>query len=171
MTTKKRDQDRANTTGRFAYEGLDRVLHEKARLGMLTSLVANPDGYPTGAILALAPLVKAGLIKPASIIIDSKSGVSGAGRNAAVETSFVEITGAFKAYKIGSHRHTPEIEQGLSIAAGKKISVTFTPHLLPVSRGILTTAYASLTKAVSTTDIHALYSRFYKGEPDRKSVV
>ncbi|MBI5887843.1 MAG: N-acetyl-gamma-glutamyl-phosphate reductase [Deltaproteobacteria bacterium] len=137
---------------------LSRVAIKKAKL------VANPGCYPTGAILALYPLVKAGLVKPDSIVIDSKSGTSGAGRQASVETSFVEVAGAFKAYKIGSHRHTPEIEQMLTIAAKEKMSVAFTPHLLPVSRGILTTAYASLTKAMSAHDVHALYAKFYKGE-------
>ena len=134
------------------------------------TLVANPGCYPTSAILALAPLAKKGLISgggrtPGSIIIDSKSGASGAGRQAAYETSFVEVYGAFKAYKVGSHRHTPEIEQELGAGGGKPASVTFTPHLLPVSRGILTTAYAALSKGLDTEKIHGLYSRFYAKEP------
>lgn len=131
------------------------------------ALVANPGCYPTGAILALAPLVKNGLIDKAlgSIIIDSKSGVSGAGRQASLDTSFVEVYGTFKAYKVGCHRHLPEIEQGLSYLAGAPIEATFTPHLLPVSRGILTTAYARLTKGAEAHGLLGLYSSFYKDEP------
>lgn len=131
------------------------------------TLVANPGCYPTGAILALAPLVKNGLIDkaPGSIIIDSKSGVSGAGRQASLDTSFVEVCGAFKAYKVGCHRHLPEIEQGLSYLAGAAIEATFTPHLLPVSRGILTTAYARLKNGAKAHGLLGLYSSFYKDEP------
>lgn len=128
-------------------------------------LVANPGCYPTGAVLALAPLVKEGLISDGSVVIDSKSGVSGAGRGASLGTSFCEVEGGFKAYKVGSHRHAPEMEQELTGLAGKKVRVTFTPHLLPVSRGILTTAYAAAAKKVSTKDLHTLYSKFYSGEP------
>lgn len=143
-----------------------------------TALIANPGCYPTGAALALAPLLKGeGKVDPSSIIIDSKSGISGAGRRASVETSFVETAQGFKAYKVASHRHTPEIEQTLSIisglagVAGEGIKVSFTPHLLPVSRGILTTAYATLTGEYATADtfdtanILALYEAFYKDEP------
>ncbi len=129
------------------------------------ALVANPGCYPTGAVLALAPLVKEGLVKVSSIILDSKSGVSGAGRGASLDTSFAEVSGGFKAYKVGFHRHTPEIEQELSGLSKEAVDVTFTPHLLPVSRGILTTAYADLLKSSSTDDIHHLYGGFYKKEP------
>lgn len=128
-------------------------------------LVANPGCYPTGAILALAPLLRAGLIDAGSIIIDSKSGVSGAGRGANLDTSYAEVANGFKAYKIGCHRHTPEIEQELTSIAGASVSVTFTPHLLPVARGILTTAYAGLKKTATSKDIHDLYSEFYSKEP------
>ncbi|MBI5345467.1 MAG: N-acetyl-gamma-glutamyl-phosphate reductase [Deltaproteobacteria bacterium] len=130
-------------------------------------LIANPGCYPTGALLALAPLAKKGLIDiaPGSVIIDSKSGVSGAGRQASIETSFAEVAGSFKAYKVGSHRHTPEIDQELSAAAGGAVAVTFTPHLLPVSRGILTTAYARLKKGAAAGDMHKLYEGFYSKEP------
>ena len=127
-------------------------------------LVANPGCYPTGAILALAPLFKAGLVENNTLVIDSKSGMSGAGRGASLDTSFVEVSGGFKAYKVGVHRHTPEIEQELSKMAGVPVSASFTPHLLPVSRGILTTAYATLKKGVSTSEAHGLYSEFYLKE-------
>lgn len=128
-------------------------------------LVANPGCYPTSAILALSPLFKEGLIDTGSVIVDSKSGVSGAGRGANIETSFVEVAGGFKAYKVGSHRHTPEIEQELSVQARVPVSITFTPHLIPASRGILSTSYATLTKSVTTAEIHNLYARSYGREP------
>lgn len=128
-------------------------------------LVANPGCYPTSAILALAPLLKEKLADASSIIVDSKSGVSGAGRVAALDTSFVEVSQGFKAYKIGSHRHTPEIEQELGAIAGAEVSVTFTPHLLPVSRGILSTVYANLVKGVSIKEALSLYRAFYEKEP------
>lgn len=128
-------------------------------------LIANPGCYPTGAALALMPAVTGGLIKAGSIIIDSKSGVSGAGRSASLDTSFVEVASGFKAYKVGCHRHTPEIEQVLTGAAGAAISVTFTPHLLPVERGILTTAYASLEGGAGKKKVRAAYEGAYKDAP------
>ncbi len=129
-------------------------------------LIANPGCYPTGAALALAPLVKAGLVETSSIIIDSKSGVSGAGRSANIASSFVEVAENFKAYKVGEHRHTPEIDQTLSALAGSEISVTFTPHLLPVKRGILSTVYAELKDSDShtTTSLLELFNKKYEGE-------
>ncbi len=106
-------------------------------------LVANPGCYPTTVILGLAPLLKNKLIDPAAIIADSKSGVSGAGRSAKVDSLYCEVNEGFKAYGVGgSHRHIPEIEQELSILAGKKLTITFTPHLAPMDRGILSTIYA-----------------------------
>jgi len=129
------------------------------------SLVANPGCYPTGATLAIAPALNAGLIdKKSTIIVDSKSGVSGAGRALSEATSFVEVTGGFKAYKVGAHRHTPEIAQNLSGVAGGAVEVVFTPHLLPVSRGILTTLYASLIEGQTTEDLLAIYEKFYGEE-------
>jgi N-acetyl-gamma-glutamyl-phosphate reductase len=127
-------------------------------------LVANPGCYPTGALLVLAPLVKLlDMEKP--LVIDSKSGASGAGRSGGVETSFSEVNEGFKAYKVGCHRHTPEMVQELSILAGAAIPVTFTPHLLPVTRGILTTAYAWLGSPSSIDEVRALYVDFYSEEP------
>lgn len=130
------------------------------------SIIANPGCYPTSAILALAPLMKkGGIIKEDSIIIDAKSGVSGAGRGAALESSFVEVYNGFKAYNVGEHRHTPEIEQELGALANKDIAVTFTSHLLPVSRGILSTVYATLDSSISLDDLFGIYNDFYAGEP------
>ena len=127
-------------------------------------LIANPGCYPTSAILALAPVAGKGLIKAGSVIIDSKSGVSGAGRGASLATSFVEVSSGFKAYKVGSHRHTPEIEQELSVAAGRGLGVRFTPHLIPVSRGILTTAYAELKDGLAQTELRDIYTEAYSNE-------
>ncbi len=129
------------------------------------SLVANPGCYPTGAIIALAPAVRNGLVKLSSIVIDSKSGTSGAGRQSEVSFSYCEVNEGFKAYSVASHRHTPEIEQELSAVAGKGIKVNFTPHLLPVDRGILTTVYASLAKGLEGKHIHDIYRAAYGKEP------
>ncbi len=129
-------------------------------------LTANPGCYPTSIILALAPLLRHGLIDPATLIIDSKSGTSGAGRAANVGTLFCEVTDGFRAYKVGgSHRHLPEIEQELSAAAGRPVTVSFTPHLLPLSRGILSTSYASLTAQGKAADLQQLYEDTYADEP------
>jgi N-acetyl-gamma-glutamyl-phosphate reductase len=128
------------------------------------SLVANPGCYPTSAILGLAPALKGNVLDVSSIIIDSKSGVSGAGREAQVGTLFCEVNEGFKAYKIGAHRHTPEIDQELSVLAGAEISASFVPHLVPVNRGILSTIYAGLTADISLADILELYRSFYGNE-------
>ncbi|MBI5559172.1 MAG: N-acetyl-gamma-glutamyl-phosphate reductase [Deltaproteobacteria bacterium] len=127
-------------------------------------LVANPGCYPTSIILALAPLLKNSLIEPETIIADSKSGTSGAGRTAQVGTLFCEVTDGFRAYKVGDHRHTPEIEQELAKLAGRKLTISFTPHLLPMSRGILSTVYGKLTKDVEPQQINDIYQAFYKDE-------
>ncbi len=129
------------------------------------SLVANPGCYPTASILALYPALQKKLIKPESIIIDAKSGTSGAGRKAAVGSLFCEVSDNFKAYNIGGkHRHTPEIEQELSLAAGSPITLSFNPHLLPINRGILATIYTDLAtehSGITAAEIHALYQTFY----------
>lgn len=129
-----------------------------------TSLVANPGCYPTSIILALAPLLENRAIIPQSIIADSKSGASGAGRSAAVGTLFCEVTDGFRPYKVGDHRHTPEIEQEVSAMAGQATSVSFTPHLLPISRGILSTIYATLNDGVSNEMVAAMYNKKYGNE-------
>ena len=128
-------------------------------------LVANPGCYPTSVILGLAPLLKKKLIDPATIIVDSKSGVSGAGRSAKVDNLYCEVNEGFKAYGVGgAHRHIPEIEQELSLLAGKQLKITFTPHLTPMDRGILSTIYATPTGAVSSAELLELYRAHYKGE-------
>ena len=130
-------------------------------------LVANPGCYPTSAILALAPMLKERLIDPDTIIIDSKSGVSGAGRSKfQIDYHFPEMNESMKAYGIGVHRHTPEIEQELGRAAGRPITLSFTPHLIPITRGILTTAYAGMIGTEwDTTELLNLYREFYKNAP------
>lgn len=127
-------------------------------------LVANPGCYPTSIILALAPLLKKGWVKLDTIIADSKSGTSGAGRSAQVNSLFCEVTDGFRAYKVAQHRHTPEIEQELSKLAGSKLTISFTPHLLPISRGILSTVYASLVDGVDPGELAPLYDDFYRNE-------
>lgn len=129
-------------------------------------LVANPGCYPTSIILALAPLLKNGLIDLSSIIADSASGVTGAGRSAKVDSLYCEVNEGYKAYGVGgAHRHTPEIEQELSLLAGEELKITFTPHLVPMDRGILSTVYATPEKTLDTATIAALYLEFYDGEP------
>lgn len=128
-------------------------------------LVANPGCYPTSVALALAPLLGDGLIDPATLIIDSKSGTSGAGRSAKVDSLFCEVNEGFKAYGVASHRHTPEIEQTLSDLAGEKVVVNFTPHLLPVNRGILSTCYATLKVEKQTSELIETFQQHYAGEP------
>jgi N-acetyl-gamma-glutamyl-phosphate reductase len=146
--------------GSAAY-GLPEVNREKIKQ---SSLVANPGCYPTSAILALAPLLKHRLIDTGSIVIDSKSGVSGAGRGLALGTHFCEVNENFKAYNIAVHRHTPEIEQELSRIAGEQITVTFSPHLLPITRGILSTVYAKLITQAGKDKIREAYLDYYKDE-------
>lgn len=130
-----------------------------------TCLVANPGCYPTSIILGLAPVLRSGWIDPDSVIADSKSGVSGAGREPVIGSLFCEVDGGFKAYKVGGHRHTPEIEQELGLLAGREMKISFTPHLLPVKRGILSTIYAKLEKNVSVEEATSLYRDFYGKEP------
>jgi len=131
-----------------------------------SELVANPGCYPTSVILGLAPLLKKKLVDISTIIADSKSGVTGAGRSAKVDNLFCEVNDGFKAYGVGgAHRHIPEIEQELSHLAGKKVTISFTPHLVPMDRGILSTIYASPVKPVTTPELLKLYADFYKGEP------
>ena len=139
-------------------------------------LIANPGCYPTVSLLALAPLLAFSLIEPGSIIIDAKSGVTGAGRKAALEFFFSEINEDFWAYKVNTHQHMPEINQELSLLADKKIAVTFVPHLLPVNRGILVSIYAEKSHKVTLRlrsgqaktqgqKLVDIYKKFYKNEP------
>ena len=129
-------------------------------------LVANPGCYPTSIILGLAPLLKKGLIDLSSIIADSASGVTGAGRSAKVDSLYCEVNEGYKAYGVGGvHRHTPEIEQELSLLAGEPLKITFTPHLAPMDRGILSTIYATPAASVSNEMLAELYRDFYMAEP------
>ncbi len=127
-------------------------------------IIGNPGCYPTSVALGLYPLLKAGLVKPDSVIIDSKSGVTGAGRGLTLGSHYPECNEAISAYKAAAHRHTPEIEQTLSGAAGEKVTVTFVPHLIPVNRGILSTIYVSLKRAAAPEEIRALYESTYGNE-------
>jgi N-acetyl-gamma-glutamyl-phosphate reductase len=127
-------------------------------------LVANPGCYTTCSILSLYPLVKEGLIQPDSIIIDAKSGTSGAGRGAKVNNLYCEVNENMKAYGVTTHRHTPEIEEQLGYACGKPVVLSFTPHLVPMNRGILVTAYGSLTGSYTYEEVRAAYEKYYAGE-------
>ena len=127
-------------------------------------LVANPGCYPTSALIPLLPLVQEGLIAPGGIIVDSKSGVSGAGRSANVTSLFCEVSESFKAYSVSNHRHQPEIEEQLSLAAHKPLSITFVPHLVPMNRGILSTIYADLKKPLSLDEVRAVFKKYYEKE-------
>ena len=128
-------------------------------------IVGNPGCYPTGALIGLIPLIKRGMISYEHIVIDSKSGVSGSGRDVVLGSLFCEVNEGVKAYKIFDHRHLPEIEQELSQLAQKKIMVTFVPHLIPMDRGILTTIYVNLNKKIKTEDALSIFQEYYRGEP------
>ncbi|NDC37665.1 MAG: N-acetyl-gamma-glutamyl-phosphate reductase [Proteobacteria bacterium] len=130
-------------------------------------LLANPGCYPTATVLALAPLLKANLIDPKSIIVDAKSGVSGAGRSKhSLEYHFAEANESVRAYGVGGvHRHTPEIEQELGRLVGAPLTLTFTPHLIPITRGILSTCYGTAMRATSAAELQALFADHYKSEP------
>lgn len=152
-----------------AVYGLPELYRSKIRKARL---VAVPGCYPTAAILQLAPLVAKGLVRPGGLIVDAKSGISGAGRSPAQLYHFPESHDSIKAYKIGEHRHLPEIEQVLQAVAAKhhlkrpkSIKVVFVPHLVPMNRGLISTAYSELTKAVSTEELRRLYRTFYRREP------
>jgi N-acetyl-gamma-glutamyl-phosphate reductase len=128
-------------------------------------LVANPGCYPTGAILALVPLLEKGLIATSGIVVDAKTGVSGAGRSPAVANLFCEVAEGLKAYSVAKHRHAPEIEQELSSRARGPVAIMFVPHLIPINRGILSTVYARPAGAISTGQAYRAYERRYGKEP------
>ncbi|MDB5075235.1 MAG: argC [Chloroflexi bacterium] len=127
-------------------------------------LVGNPGCYPTASILSIAPVLEAGLIEP-FITIDAKSGVSGAGRGLSLGTHFSEVNESVSAYGLSGHRHTPEIEQELSAVAGSPVEIIFTPHLIPMTRGMLVTCYARLTRPVTSQELLELYRERYRNEP------
>ena len=145
-----------------AVYGLPELYRDEIRFA---KLIANPGCYPTSAILALAPLLEAGVISADGIIIDSKSGVSGAGRDPKPHLHYPECNENLAAYGVGTHRHMPEIDQVLTDAAGKPVEVIFTPHLIPMDRGILSTSYAIPTGETSTEALLSLYREFYADEP------
>ena len=138
-------------------------LHRESIRG--SRLVANPGCYPTSVVLAVAPLLRAGLIEPDGIIADSKSGTSGAGRKAELALSFSELSEDFRAYQVGVHRHTPEIEQELSALAGRAITCSFTPHLVPMTRGILSTVYARYVGETTEEALYDVLKEAYSDEP------
>jgi N-acetyl-gamma-glutamyl-phosphate reductase len=150
----------ADLFGQAVY-GLPELYRQKIKK---SQLIANPGCYPTSIILGLAPALKNDLLDVSTIIADSASGVSGAGRDPQIGSLFCEVDGGFKAYKVGKHRHTPEIEQELNALAGAEFAISFTPHLLPVKRGILSTVYATLKKDITIVELHALYASAYASE-------
>ncbi len=156
---KKWDYPAVHSESVYGLPEMNREMIKKARI------VGNPGCYVTSATLALLPAVNSGIIELDPIIVDSKSGVTGTGRNATMTNNFSECGESMKAYGVGSHRHQPEIAHNLSKAAGKDCGVIFTPHLLPMSRGIISTCYARLKKTISQDDIQELYKDFYKDEP------
>ena len=144
-----------------AVYGLPEVNREKVKTARL---IANPGCFPTCSFLAVYPMVKEGLIDPNTLIIDAKSGTSGAGRGAKTDNLYCEVNESIKAYGVGTHRHTPEIEEQLSYAAGQPVTISFTPHLVPMNRGILVTAYASLNGKVTEEEARAAYEKYYRDE-------
>ncbi|MCL1632308.1 N-acetyl-gamma-glutamyl-phosphate reductase [Sporolactobacillus sp. CPB3-1] len=129
------------------------------------SFIANPGCYPTAALLGLAPVLKSGIIDLQSIIIDGKSGVSGSGKKAIIGNLFSEINESVRAYKLGTHQHTPEIEQTIAAISGELTAVTFTAHLIPMTRGLMCTIYAQLRQGFSTRELLAHYETFYARSP------
>jgi N-acetyl-gamma-glutamyl-phosphate reductase len=151
----------AERLGQVPY-GLPELFREQIREA---KLVANPGCYPTSAIVALAPLLKAGLIESKGIIVDSKSGVSGAGRTPKLLTHYPECNESVAAYNVGRHRHTPEIERILGMAGGTDVEIIFTPHLIPMDRGILSTTYSQPMVEVSEESLLQTVREFYRDEP------
>jgi N-acetyl-gamma-glutamyl-phosphate reductase len=156
----------AERLGKVPY-GLPELFRSEIRQA---NLVANPGCYPTSAILPLTPLMRNGLIEPQGIIIDAKSGVSGAGRKPKQNTLYSECNESIAAYGVGTHRHTPEIEQIVSKGSGKTVNVIFTPHLTPMDRGILSTIYSTPAKALTQNDVLETLRQFYADEPFVKIV-
>lgn len=144
-----------------AVYGMPEINREKVKRARM---VANPGCFPTCSFLSVYPLVKAGLIDTDTLIIDAKSGVSGAGRGVKADSLYCEVNENIKAYGVATHRHTPEIEEQLGYVAGKPVTVSFTPHLVPMNRGILVTGYASLTREVTYGEVKAAYEACYRDE-------
>jgi N-acetyl-gamma-glutamyl-phosphate reductase len=144
-----------------AVYGLTEVNREKIKTGQL---IANPGCYPTAVLLALLPAVQNGLMELSTIIVDAKSGVTGAGRSPVLGSLFAEVNEGVKPYKVGNHQHTPEIEQELGLAVNSAVEIVFTPHLMPMNRGILVTAYGKLTKKMTSAEVLDVYNSFYQGD-------
>jgi len=151
----------ANLLEKSVY-GLCEIYHDRIKK---TSLIGNPGCYPTSVLLPLIPLVKNKLIDIHTIIADSKSGVSGAGRSPSLATHYCEVNESLKAYNIAEHRHSPEMEEILTLESKQEINITFIPHLIPMTRGMLSTIYADLLKGISYKDIQDCFSSFYSGSP------
>lgn len=145
-----------------AVYGLPELNRERIRNA---SFVCNPGCYPTSVILGLLPALKAKIVKPAGIVITSMSGVSGAGRSSSVELSFTEVNESIRAYKVGRHQHLPEIRSVLESVGGEPVTLSFVPHLVPLTRGIYTTIHADLQHGLTTADVLSLYESHYAGEP------
>jgi len=156
---------RSQTSGEILADAVYGLPEWNAGAIQKARFVANPGCYATSVILALAPLLVEGMIEPASIIINSMSGVSGAGRKAAIEFSFVEVNENVKAYRIGDHQHIPEIETVLSGLSAEEVKITFTPHLIPITRGIYTTICAELSKPISEMELHETFQKHYTEKP------
>lgn len=153
-----------HVSARFINEavyGLCELNREKIKSARL---IANPGCYPTCTTVSIYPLLKEGMIDPGTIIVDAKSGTSGAGRSAKIHNLYCEVNENIKAYGVTSHRHTPEIEEQLSLFASEPVRINFTPHLVPMNRGILVTAYANLIKEVTYEQIKAVYDKYYNHE-------
>ncbi|MNH93091.1 N-acetyl-gamma-glutamyl-phosphate reductase [compost metagenome] len=156
----------------YKHDAPDRALLEQAVYGLSEiygekvkgeQLISNPGCYPTATLLGLIPAVKAGWIDPSTLIIDAKSGVSGAGRGTSLTAHYAEINENFKAYKVNKHQHIPEIEQVLTDISGSPVTVTFTTQLVPMTRGIMSTMYATLTGSHTNEELVELYKHFYEG--------
>lgn len=146
---------------KLAVYGLPELYREKIKGA---SIIGNPGCYPTSIALAVVPIMKMGIVNEKDIIIDAKSGTTGAGKGLSENTHFPRCNESFAPYKIAAHRHTPEIEQTLSELCGEQANITFTPHLLPVNRGILSTIYVNLTDEVNIEELYAAYVKFYEKE-------
>jgi N-acetyl-gamma-glutamyl-phosphate reductase len=156
----KAHKDKANLK-RFVY-GLPELYREKIKKA---HFVANPGCYPTASLLGIVPALISGIADPNSVIVDAKSGVSGAGKKATLDYSFCEVNGNFKGYKFDGHQHSPEINQELSKVSVSKVNVVFCPHLLPLDRGIYATIYMRLKKTMAAEKVFDVYQKFYKKEP------
>lgn len=142
-----------------AVYGLSELYREKIKNAQL---VANPGCYPTAALLSLAPVVKKQVIDLDSIVVDAKSGISGAGRSVVLSSLYAEVSEGVKAYKVAQHQHTPEMEQELSVIAQKSVTISFAPHLIPMNRGILSTTYTTLSETISEKEVYDIYKTFYQ---------